>query len=111
MILQIMVKEIGRTEEEKQAIGRMKMLEEIAKEVCKGKHITSMMDYIYVQNFKTKVNEIIAISDKNKVLITKPKHEVDAYNLALACETYDGKEWTLKKDYDEPDSEEETFNN
>lgn len=96
-----MVKEEGRSEEEKQVIGRTKMLEEIAREVCKKKHIISIMDYIYVQNSKTKLNEMIAISDKNKVIITEPKHEVDAYNLALAYETYDGEEWTLKKDYGE----------
>ncbi len=97
-----MVEIVWRTEKEKQAIGRMKMLEEIAKEVCKKKHvITIMMDYIYIKNSKTKVTEMVVFSDKNRVNITKPKHEVDAYNLALAYETYDGEKWTLKTDYNE----------
>ena len=95
-----MVKVVGRTEEEKQAIGRRKMLEEIAKEMFKKKEISHLASTIYVSNSKTDATYISADSNEKKVKITNPKHEVDAYNLALAYETYDGKEWTLKKDYE-----------
>jgi len=94
-----MVKVIGRTEEEKQARGRLKMLEEIAKEVCKKKYIESIIEYIFIKDSKNKVAEISVIPINNEVRITSPKHEVDAYNLALAYETYDGKQWTLKEEY------------
>lgn len=100
-----MVKEEGRTEEEKQAIGRMKMLEEIAKEIFKGKKVDRGSNWILVNN------EIWAYAKYKEVHIKDQKHEVDAYNLALAYETYDGEDWNLKKDYDEPDSKEETSNN
>ena len=77
------------------------MLEEIAKEVCKKKHITSMMDCIYIKNSETKETEIGILSDKKRVVITKPEHYDAAYNLALAYETYGGEKWTLKTDYNE----------
>ncbi|GAI49506.1 unnamed protein product, partial [marine sediment metagenome] len=86
--------------EEKKEIGRMKMLEEIAREVCKGKTVIRGHDCI-------SVNDRIHVSFVLKeVYVKDQKHEVDAYNLALASEMYDGKDWTLKTDYDEPNSKE-----
>lgn len=92
-----MVKEERRTEKEKQAIGRMKMLEEIAKEMFKGKRIDKGSNWIFVNN------KIWVYARYKEVCIKDQKHELDAYNLALAYETYDGEDWALKKDYDEPD--------
>jgi len=95
-----MVKEEGRTEEEKQTIGRVKMLEEIAKELFKGKRISRGSDWVCVND------EIFVYTQDKKVILGDQKHYDGAYNLALAYETYDCEEWTLKKAYEEPNNKE-----
>ena len=96
-----MVEIVRRTEKEKQAIGRMKMLEEIAKEMFRKKEIINLAGTIYVSNSETKAAEISVIHGEKEVAIQDPRHYDAAYQLALAYETYDGEEWTLKTNYNE----------